>query len=352
LTENARSELELAWQGQLSDLVTAVACSPDGRGWAASSAAGEAVWNPGLGESVSLLPADTSGTSAPTIAGLAFSADSHWLAAGGGTGQLCIWNCEDLLLPPQLVKSWEIDAWIEHLEWHPSRSYLAIGAGSRASIWEIGTFTQIASWEFDKSSIFDLAWHPAGDLLAIAGSKGVQIRSISDPAAPSQQVAVLTASLRVAWSNDGRYLATGNLDRTLTIVDWQHPEQQWTLQGCPGKIRQIAWMAGTPTPCLVVASGIAVVLWHLSSDRTMWNGQLLEGHQGIIEVAIPHPHLPILASGSTDGYICLWTASGDVEQILNDRPLGEYTTLGWHPDSLDLLTGSRNGSLGVWIIPA
>jgi WD40 repeat protein len=352
LTETSHSELELVWQGQLSDLVTAVACSPDGRGWAASSAAGEVVWNAGLDDVIQLLAPDTSTAAAPTIAGLAFSADSRWLVAGGRAGQLCIWNCEDRHLPPQLAQSIEIGAWIERLVWHPNSSYLAVGTGVRARIWDIGTFSQIANWQFDKSSIFDLAWHPAGDLLAVAAYKGVYIRSIVDFTAPSQQIEIETASIRVNWSHDGRYLAIGNLDRSLTIIDSEHPDLRWTLQGCPGKIRQLAWMADTTNPCLVVASGNSIVLWHLSSEATGWEGQLLEGHQGIIEVAIPHPHLPILASGSTDGYVCLWSASGAVEQILSERPLRKYTTLGWHPDGLDLLTGSQNGAIGAWIIPA
>ncbi|AFY95884.1 WD40 repeat domain-containing protein [Chamaesiphon minutus] len=352
MTENSRSELELVWQGQLNDLVTAVACAPDGRGWAASSAAGEAVWNAGLDEVIPLLAPDNSVEAAPTIAGLAFSADSRWLAAGGRAGQLCIWNCEDLQLPPQLAQSLEIGAWIERLVWNPNSLYLAVSTGLCTRIWDIRNFTQIATWEFNKSSIFDLAWHPAGDLLAVAGYKGVYIRSIADPTAPSQRIEIETASIRVNWSDDGRYLAIGNLDRTLTIIDSEYPDNRWTLQGCPGKIRQLSWMMGTPNPCLVVASGNTIVLWHLSPDASMWEGQLLEGHQGIIEVAIPHPHLPILASGSTDGYVCLWSANGDVEQILSERPIGKYTTLGWHSDGLDLLTGSQSGSLGIWIIPA
>jgi WD40 repeat protein len=59
-----------------------------------------------------------------------------------------------------------------------------------------------------------------------------------------------------------------------------------------------------------------------------------------------------LASGSADGYVCLWSVSGDIAQILSERPLRKYTTLSWHPNGLDLLTGSQNGSLGVWTIPA
>jgi WD40 repeat protein len=347
LVDNLRSELELAWQGQLSDLVTALTCSPNGRGWVATSAAGEVVWNTGLGELVRLQEAD-----GQSISEVAFSADGRWLAAGGQAGKLLIWNCDDPNLPPQLVQTLNIDKWIEHLVWHPSQPELAIGYGTHVKIWEAITQTEITTWKFDKSSVFDLAWHPAGSVLAVAGYKGVQIWSPRDPTAPPSSLAVDTASINIAWAGDGRYLAAGNLDRTLTIMDWQQPEESWTLQGCPGKIRRLAWIAGTVTPCLAVASGMTIVLWELSTDTTTWNGRLCEGHQAIVATTIAHPHAPKLASGGADGYICLWTAAGEIAQILNQPIISGFTSLSWHPDDLYLAAGTQTGEIGLWATPA
>ena len=346
MAENLRSELQLAWQGQLNDRVTAIACAPDGRGWAASSAAGEVIWNAGLSEIVVLQKAN-----GQPIDRIAFSADSRWLAAGGQAGQLLIWNCDDTNLPPQLVHKINFNNWIEQLVWHPTDSYLAVSYGAWVKIWDVFTATETIAWKFDKSSVFDLAWHPAGEYLAVAGYKGVQIWSPKDVTAPTDRLDVATASLKIAWAGNGRYLAAGNLDRTLTIMDWQHPENTWTLQGCPGKIRQLAWVAGTTTPCLVVASGQTIALWNLTSDCTMWDGQLLEGHQDIIEVAIAHPQLPIFGSGGADGYTCLWSANGEIEQIL-DPIVSRFTALCWHPHDLYLATGTQAGAIDLWIIPA
>ncbi len=326
--------------------MTALVYSPNGLAWAASSAAGEVVWNDGLSEMVVLQAAD-----GYSIERIAFSADSCWLAAGGQAGQLLIWNCADTNLPPQQVSSINLNKWIEQLAWHPTKPYLAVSYGSQLKIWDILTSTETVAWKFDQSSIFDLAWHPSGEYLAIAGYKGVQIWSPRDIAAPQHSVEVATASIKIAWSGDGRYLVMGNLDRTLTILDWHHPDDSWTLQGCPGKIRQLSWLEGTATPCLAVASGTAIVLWHLTSDATIWNGQLLEGHQDTVEALAAHPHAPILASGGADGYTCLWSAQGSIEQILNNI-VSQFTTLGWHPHGTDLATGSQAGEIGLWTIPA
>ncbi|WP_310488575.1 hypothetical protein [Chamaesiphon sp. VAR_69_metabat_338] len=347
MVANEQLELQLVWQGQLDDLVTSVACAPNGRGWAASSAAGAVVWNAGGGELVSLQSA-----TGETISRVAFSADSRWLAAGGQAGKLAIWNCDRADVPPQLVTTIDIDEWIEQLVWHPTEPYLAIGYGAQIEVWDIPTATLKTAWKFDRSSVFDLVWHPDGEYIAAAGDKGGQIWSAIEPTAPSEKIAVDTTSLKLAWSPDGRYLAMGNLDRTLTVTDWQQPDEQWTLQGFPGKIRQLAWLNGTALPSLAVASGETIVLWELSVDAIAWHGLPLEGHQDVVTTTIAHPSEPILVAGGADGYACLWTVDGRIEQILTLPILSGFTAIDWQPQALYLATGTHAGTIGIWIIPA
>jgi WD40 repeat protein len=377
LADNLESELELVWQGRSSDLVTDLNYAPTGGSWVASSAAGEVFWNAGLAELVTLQPAN-----GLSIERVSFSADGRWLAAGGQAGKLFIWNCADPQMPPQLVQAIDIGTWIEHLEWHPSQPELAISSGKQIQIWAPLAETAINTWNFDRSSVFDLKWHPTGVELAAAGYKGIQIWTRQQPKLPPASINVDTASIDIAWAGDGRYLAAGNLDRTLTISDRQQPSESWTLMGCPGKIRQLAWLVGTDTHCLAVASGMTIVLWQLSADATTWNGRLLEGHQGIISTLVAHPHTPKLASGGADGYTCIWTENGEVEQIIvgvasrnenrslalakplvreasrrEEKPssmeiVSEFTSLSWYPNKQYLATGDRMGELCIWRIPA
>jgi WD40 repeat protein len=355
LTQNS-VELQLESEIQLSDFVTALVYSPDGCAWAASSAAGEVVWNAGATESVLLTEDDVMfpiQSPPASIETVAFSNDSCWLAAGGESKQLLIWNCQPHHFPPQLVCKIDYNRWIDRLVWHPTKPHLAIIYGSQVQIWDVITSTEIANCKFDRSTIFDLAWHPNGEYLAISGYKGVKIWSPQAQPIPTHRIDVETASLNVAWSHDGRYLAAGNLDRTLKIFDVQNPTDPWILQGCPAKIRQLTWMAGTETPCLAVASGKFIVLWNLTPDETTWNGRLLEGHQDTVSTLIAHPHTSIVASGSKDGYGCLWSSDlGQVQGILNHNHLSPLSTLVWHPNGTQLATGSQLGEIRLWTIPA
>ncbi len=285
------------------------------------------------------------------IAKIAFSADGRWLAAGGQAGALWIWNCDDRRSPPQLVETIAIDRWIEQLTWHPATAHLAISHDSQVKVWDAIANCQSATWQFNPSSVFDLAWHPQGRFLAIAGYKGVQVWSPGDRSHLIHQLDVDTVSIKIAWSSDGRYLAAGNLDRTLKIIDWQHPNDPWILQGCPGKIRHLHWLEGTTSPCLVVGSGSASICWDLPPDTTDWIGHYLAGHQSPISALTVHPHFPTPTSGDRNGYVCLWSEAGEIEQILSDT-VSEVSTLSWHARGDRIAVGHLSGAIDSWVASA
>ena len=321
--------------------MTAFAWSPAGDSWAASSANGEALWNSGFDELDVLRRSD-----GRSIDKIAFSADGRWLAAGGQAGKLWVWNCEDLQLPPQLVATIKIDRWIEQLVWHPTTAHLAISHDRQVKIWDAIADREIGKWQFDKSSVFDLRWHPAGLALAVAGYKGVQLWSPGANAAQIERLEVDTASIKLAWSDDGRYLATGNLDRTLTIRDAHHPDDPWILQGCPGKIHHLRWLAGTNRPCVAVAGGTALLLWELSPDTTAWSGRFGAGHQSTVTALTAHPQVAVPTSGDNDGYLCLWSVAGEIEQIFRNTVSG-ITTLDWHTRGQHLAIGHLSGEIEI-----
>jgi WD40 repeat protein len=346
------SELQLEWQGQLNDLVSSLVCASNGASWAASSAAGTVIWSAGRSESTTLWESEQVDAGL-TIDSIAFSSDSRWLAAGGQAGQLLIWDSldsEGTSHLPQLVSKTNINKWIEHLAWHPTEALLAIGYGAELRILDMAVATAPIFWQLDRGSIFDLAWHPDGRYLAVAGYQGVQIWAPRERETPIH-IDVATASIKLSWSRDGSYLAVGNLDRTITIIDGGDPENSWTLQGCPGKIRQLGWLQGTNTHCLAVASGTAIVLWQLTADLLTWDGNYLEGHQDIVTVLAAHPSAPIFGSAGADGCLCLWSAEGEILQILTDGGDG-LTALAWQSDGGYLAAGTQTGGIGRWSIPA
>ncbi|PSN18333.1 WD40 repeat domain-containing protein, partial [filamentous cyanobacterium CCP5] len=238
------------------------------------------------------------------------------------------------------------DAWIDQLTWHPQQNLLAYGVGSQVQIWDVEHNRLVANLEFASSSVLHLAWHPDGHLLAVSGHGGVKVWDTADWSAEPRLIAVPGASLYAGWSSHGRYLASGNLDRTLTVVEWDSPPP-WLMQGFPGKVRQVAWADGTAskTPLLAAACVEGITLWRLSDPDKGWKSQVLQHHQDRVNAIAFQPDHCLLASAGADGKLCLWH-QGRPRQTLQAK--SGLSTLAWHPSGFYLATGSISGEVSVW----
>ncbi|MEO0376032.1 MAG: WD40 repeat domain-containing protein [Cyanobacteria bacterium P01_A01_bin.17] len=353
------------WKGLLEDYVTALAWSVDGV-LAAGAASGEVLlWVDGKSRLL------RSAASEQAIGAIGFSANGQYLAAAGQQGLVFIWDLTMLdlttlnLAPsqptvPQPTTILENPhCWIDRLAWHPSQSWLAFGAGAQVKVWEISQEKVLSDGKallredrsFSASSVLDLAWHPNGKQLAAGGHTGIKVWSTDNWSAPPELVEVPGASLSVAWSADGQYLASGNLDRTLTVTSWGNPPP-WLMQGFPGKVRQVDWAPdiGKPgtedkIPAVAAACAEGITVWRRQGKN--WQSKVLNKHKGTVEAIAFHPTQPLLASAAQDGRLCLWKKAAALRQTLRGVKDG-FSAIAWHPQGRYLAAGGSQGELIVW----
>ena len=337
------------WQGNLSEYVTAVDWSPDGL-LAASSAAGEVVvWQDG--SLVSLLPANVT-----SIDCLAFSSDGKFLAAGGQDGKVRIWS---MISPeirgireisPDLIASLDnAPSWVDKLAWSPTCNHLAFSLGRYVQIWDADSQTVITTLPFANSSVLDLAWRPNGDRIAIAGNGGVKVWSPIDWDDDPYLIDMPSASLVTAWSGDSKYIASGNLDNTITVLEYGNPHP-WIMRGFSGKISNLTWSQplSNNTSLLAASSMEDIAVWKKEADdKDGWNARILTIHDGKIQGIAFHPHSLLLASAADDGWLCLWTKAKQVGQIL-DRAINGLSCVAWSQDGRQLAAGGQDGELIIF----
>ena len=324
---------------KLADYVTALAWSSQGKILAASSAAGEViVWE--NGKLITLQP-----TTNQAVNCLAFSHNGKYLAIGGQDGKVKIW-CEN-----QLITTLEnAPIWVDQLAWSYTNNQLAFSLGLYVQIWDADTLEVVVTLNFNDSSILGIDWRKDGKYLAINGYKGVKIWSTQDWNAEPFIFSIPSVSITTIWSPDGEYLASGNMDRTLTVLQWENPDP-WVMRGFPGKIRQLAWSdlkTATGAPILAASSVEGIVVWEKSVDESVgWEARILTNHVDIIQAISFAPQSLILASAGADGWLCLWDENQEVSQILTDTEAG-FSTLSWHSQGQLLAAGSEQGELIIW----
>ena len=336
---NAKKNLKLANKAHFSEYIRGLAWAPQSERLAIISAAGElALWQAG---NIDLLQSD----SHYSLDCLGFSADGQWLATGGQEGLVKIWRLAAISRAFQLIATLDGGtAWIDSLTWNPQQNLLAFAVNRQVKIWDGDSQKLVASLDFADSSVFSLAWHPQGNLLAASGHGGVKVWSRSDWRQKPYQLEVPGASLDCAWSSDGKYLASGNLDRTISLLHWENPPP-WLMQGFPGKVSQVAWSSNNDKPLLAASCQEGIVIWHFDSQSKNWQNHLLQHQKMVQEIAFA-PNSSLLASAGDDGCIQLWQQGKKLMQTL--KGVAGFSCLAWHPTGKYLAAGGQYGELTIW----
>jgi predicted NACHT family NTPase len=133
----------------------------------------------------------------------------------------------------------------------------------------------------------------------------------------------------VAFSPDGKLVASGSYDETVKLWDTATGILQQTLEGHSDSVKAVAF---SPNGKLV-ASGSrdeTVKLWDMATGALQ---QTLEDHSDSVKAVAFSPYGKLVASGSRDETVKLWDmATGALQQTLED-----------HSDSVEAVAFSPDG---------
>jgi WD40 repeat protein len=328
-------ELAPAWTSALGEHVIALEWAPGGALLAAARVDGPvAVHDARTGRVVAEVPGHEVGTTA-----LAWHPDGRRLATAGQDGMARVWEAATGAVLAELDGG---AAWVEHVAWSPSGAWLATAAGRRLRLFDAaGTLRHERADH--ASTVSALQWRRGSDEVTTAAYGGI-VGTDAASGATVRRYDWKGSVLTIAWSPDGRFLATGDQDCTMHF--WLTATgQSLQMWGYPGKVRHLAWDHASRR--LATSGAPAVTVWDCRTSPEDTTPLSLEAHaEPVSALAFEHAG-DRLASGGEDGRCYVWRVGASARPAASFRGAAAVTGVRWSPDDRLLAVGSAAGTVTV-----
>jgi len=337
--------LRLLWSsppGPTGDDVNAIAFTPDGQHLAAASGKLLRIWDVETGrEEHPTKPIEH----VAEVKAIAFTPDGT-LVAGDGSGAVRLWEIQtgDEKSPPDPMK-------------HPGISALALGpqkllatgsateSGHEGSIvlWNVATGTPGEPFgQHGNGNFVDLSLTGTGNDSRLAaadvGSRKQTIWNISTrpPVSFALKGAHEMLVNSVAFSRDGKLLATGDRSNVAHLWNGKTGEHVDALRGHTAPVRKVAFNRDGSRLATASEDG-TVAVWDTATRKQLFQ---LFGHKNeVLDVEFSPDGRRLATAGGKDRTVKVWNAEAHADVVYG---------VAFSPDKKLLATASGDGTIGIW----
>lgn len=343
---NVKSPVPVQFLGAHKSMVSVTAFSPDGR---VALTAGDdetpRLWSVADGKLLAELKCHT-----VVAYDAEFSPDGRYILTGSEDGNACLWDARTAQLIRMINAGWNI----KEARFSPDGRMIATAILERVSedryerpirLWDTQTGKPLATLVTrPDESIFKIAFSPDGRYLLATTIFGFRVYDLHTYQ-PHVDWAESKWVQNGQFSPDSRRLVVGTSDNSAYVWDLETRTQVMALKG---HLRMVDCVAFSP-------DGRRIVTGSSEGNLRLWNsdtGQsiaVLAGHgSGMMDSCQFSSDGAFVLSASWDRTARVWDASSGEPLAVLTGHNSDVSTASFSPDGRYILTGDRNGEVGLW----
>jgi WD40 repeat protein len=198
------------------------------------------------------------------------------------------------------------------------------------------------------TGVYKVAWSPDGTRLVAAG--GYQTHGIAEvfDAKTGNRLLTYTAHAScvgaLAWSPNGKYIASGSFDGALNVWDTMigHTAYAYTTAGTNDGIESLVWSPDNQHIALSTG-GLGMHIWDPFNGQTI----TFDRDEQVFQLAWS-PEGQRIASASPDRTVRIWDVTTDNLLYLYRGHTDEVFTVAWSPDGHMLASAGMDNTVQIW----
>jgi eukaryotic-like serine/threonine-protein kinase len=236
---------------------------------------------------------------------IAFSPNSKWIVSGGEDHTVRFWS---IVTGKALSVLNGHEAPVKEVAFSANSAYLGSAAADKVILWDTIT--------------------------------GKQLRTVTDSEAATEA----NGANGIAFSANGRYLATANLDGTARLWEVQTGKLVRTFKGQNAQALNSIAFSGDSKLLATGSSDSTATIWNIDTGAAFVT---LTGHTSSVNVVVFTADGRFVATGSEDGTARLWQRSdGKLVQTYNQN--APVVAIGFTPDGQEIFVAGSDGNATAW----
>jgi hypothetical protein len=190
------------------------------------------------------------------------------------------------------------------------------GDAATIELWRLGGGAARAATISAGAPVTCLAFQPAGTLLASGHERGIQLWETASPATPHPSLSAMQGAnfgpvVRVAWSPDGRTVASAHQNRFVALWDASAPGELDPVTSKVEHLDEVTGVAFSPVAGTLASCGWdgLIILWRLTGQSGLERVATLGPGYGSLLCAAYSPDGGYLVSGGVDGNLRFWSVA-------------------------------------------